>query len=46
MSSLLSELPVQPYDSMGSVLTDLDVRVQLVCKTLADSKIIGGNGSC
>jgi hypothetical protein len=27
MSSLLSELPVQPYDTMGSVLIEYDVRV-------------------
>jgi hypothetical protein len=30
---------------MGFVLTDYDVRVQLVCKILAGSRIIGGNGS-
>jgi hypothetical protein len=44
MSSLLSELLVQPYDNMGSVLTNEVVRVQLVCKTLVGSIIIGGNG--
>jgi hypothetical protein len=27
MSSLLSELPVQPYDNMGSVLIEYNVRV-------------------
>jgi hypothetical protein len=46
MSSLLSELPVQPYDNMASVLIEYDVRVQLVCKILASSTIIGGNISC
>jgi hypothetical protein len=28
MSSLLSELPVQPYDNMGSVLIEYDVTVR------------------
>jgi hypothetical protein len=31
LSSMLRVLPVQPYDIMGSVLTDY-VGVQLVCK--------------
>jgi hypothetical protein len=30
MSSVYSVLPVQPYDIMGSVLIENDVRVQLV----------------
>jgi hypothetical protein len=28
MSSMLRVLPVQPYDTMGSVLIEYDVRVQ------------------
>jgi hypothetical protein len=30
MSSVFRVLPVQPYDTMGSVLIEYDVRVQLV----------------
>jgi hypothetical protein len=41
MSSLLSELPVQPYNNMGSVLIEYDVRVQPVCLT----SVVLGNGS-
>jgi hypothetical protein len=40
-----SELLVQPYDNMGSILTDYAMRIQHVCKTLSGRKIIGG-GSC
>jgi hypothetical protein len=29
MSSMLRLLPVQPYDTMGSVLIEYDARVQL-----------------
>jgi hypothetical protein len=42
MSSMLRLLPVQPYDTMGSVLTEYDVRVQPWVLTKGGSRIIGG----
>jgi hypothetical protein len=35
-------LPVQPYDTIGSVLIEYDVRVQPWVLTEGGSKIIGG----
>jgi hypothetical protein len=42
MSSMLRVLPVQPYDTMGSVLIEYDARVQLWVLTEGGRKIIGG----
>jgi hypothetical protein len=39
MSSMFSELPVQPYDNMGSILIEYAMRVQFVCKTFTGSRI-------
>jgi hypothetical protein len=42
MSSMLRVLPVQPYDTMGSVLIEYDARVQPWVLTWGGSWLIGG----
>jgi hypothetical protein len=42
MSSMLRVLPVQPYDTMGSVLIEYDVRVQPWVLTEGGSRTVGG----
>jgi hypothetical protein len=42
MSSMLRVLPVQPYDIMGSVLIEDDVRVQPGGLTEGGSRIVEG----
>jgi hypothetical protein len=42
MSSMLRVLPVQPYDTMGFVLIEYDVRVHLGVLTEGGSRIVGG----
>jgi hypothetical protein len=42
MSSMVRVLPVQPYDTMGSVLIEYNVRVQPRVLTWGGSWLIGG----
>jgi hypothetical protein len=42
MSSMVRVLPVQPYDTMGSVLIEYDARVQPRVLTWGGSWLIGG----
>jgi hypothetical protein len=42
MSSMVRVLPVQPYDTMCSVLIEYDVRVQPGLLTEGGSRIVGG----
>jgi hypothetical protein len=42
MSSILIVLLVQPYETMGSVLIEYDVRVQPWVLTEGGSRIVGG----
>jgi hypothetical protein len=42
MSSMVRVLPVQPYDTMGSILIEYDVRVQPGVLTEDGSRIVEG----